>query len=361
MDRNEYTQFFELLGYVFQEWISPGDSTQESRVVQESRSDCPSVPKMDRLLALHFDKLGVVCHRFWNATFEETKSNISEDVSHQKISQPFPFQEFRGVHGRGLALKKPRSKPNYMINILNRTQILTGNNRFDFIGKPGDSGDLTTDSKLYVMPSATITSELFNNFNSKEARVAKDLAMFVSKLNPEEIRAIGTHDHRNKMIEDLIFEFEKILVVIPKMDGDHLSKDLLHFCDELVRKSGTTKHSYEAAYQKAMIEVRDPDLKSGIVAIQATAEEIWGAPEIRTVHADAIKLLELVIAGVSPQNKLANILVVNHGLNTHAISDNRRHSKDVICGMLREECERLKDECEKLIYNFERKRNGTPN
>jgi len=276
---------FRLLAFLLHGW-----STFTGR-----RKPLYNITKKDRkgnvepLPVIHFEKLALFTSRIWKNIYDMTKGDIPivNDPTYlpdiqtaEAVRFPIPFQEFQAKHGRRI-----KRITGYIVEILyslQKAQIIYYFN----IKPPARDTDNPNNYETTVSPGFPITNPkdyLSTDFSGLEVEILTDLDNCVKRLGPSQIRALGTHENRDKTIEDIHKEFldmdryiQPILVKLYINEGffDD-SYEMMTYADEAWRKSTYNRQDYEEACEIMLTEMKSAKVNEAFKSCQRTSAEIW--------------------------------------------------------------------------------------
>ncbi|MFH1009457.1 MAG: hypothetical protein V1800_18425 [Candidatus Latescibacterota bacterium] len=230
------------------------------------------------------------------------------------IRFPCPLKEVKGTHGRGRAHYEGKGAPVYAIEILYDLQQEGILPYFD-IRPPEDAPENPTDYRTTVRPGLPTFDPpgFLGVFTSREKVVIDQLGIFIRRLGPSQIRALGTHENRHKTLEDIEKElrdserrglWERLIEELEK-DGDFFAcaEELHVYADEAHRKSVRNQKDYEEARGLLETEINDSTLKEVFLNCQKAGEEIWNREDEgvrdKTFRSKKFYALTCYLAGLS--------------------------------------------------------------
>lgn len=233
------------------------------------------------LTAIPFDKFAMLVFRLWDSAYKLDRG----------VTFPPPFQEIPGKHGRGPGRYEGPNKrpPIYLIDILFQLQT-EGLLHYFRITPPKNDPTNPKNPKTTVLPAVPIpdTNDFLKGFTDSEKKILMGLQSTIKRLEPPEVRALGTHCTHQKTIKDIRREFDYIQrskqkVIDALRQGDHfanLARQLSEFADEAWRKSALNADSYSSAYKAALREMTDSDLREAFEKCQNPTERIWDNSQV---------------------------------------------------------------------------------
>ena len=248
---------------------------------------------IEPLPVIHFEKLALFASRIWNEMFSiEAVKKIIDSSNKIKdaniITFPFPFQEFPAKHGRRLQRLNGKEEYVYIVEILHKLQ--RADIHYFEIRTHRDAADNPNDYRTTVMNAFPITNseDFLEKFTSFEIQILKDLDNSLKRLGASEIRALGTHENKEKTIYDIEKEFRDMYRYIPKvinsLDRDdcffYSSYEMMTYADEAWRKSTYNRMDYIDAYNRMLTEINNPILKAAFQSCQKSHEQIWGTDQV---------------------------------------------------------------------------------
>lgn len=287
----QHERTLRVLFVLFHTWCS----------YQGERKSCEGEAVDGQLRAIYFDKFVMVVFRLWDAYFRQTGEHLmlraDEMQEHEldsTISFPCPLCEVKGKHGRGRALYDGKDKPAYIVEILYALQQENILHYFD-VRPPTDDPDNPRHHKTVVKPGLPTFDRqaVLGVLTSREIAIVDQMGLFLRRLGPAQIRALGTHENREKTLEDVRKEFEDSerlglwgsLIDAIENDSDFwVSSEQLHeYADEAYRKAVLNRAAYEEARGLLETEITDDDLKNVFLDCQKPSNEVWSQDE-RAVH-----------------------------------------------------------------------------
>lgn len=279
----QHERTLRVLFVLFHTWCS----------YQGERKLCEGEAVNGQLSAIYFDKFVMVVFRLWDACFRQTgrqlmlrADEIQEHELDSTITFPCPLREIKGKHGRGRALYDGKDKPAYIGEILYALQQENILHYFD-VRPPTDDPDNPRHHKTVVKPGLPTFDrrDVLGVLTSREIIVVGQMGFFLRRLGPAQIRALGTHENREKTLEDVRKEFEDSerfglwdsLIEAMEKDSDlWVSSEQLHeYADEAYRKAVLNRTDYEEARCFLETEITDDDLKNVVLDCQKPSDEIW--------------------------------------------------------------------------------------
>jgi len=282
------------------------------------------------LTAIYFDKLAGLFCRIW------------DDLKLQdKVRYPVAFQDQRGFHGPGRAMRINRgeeellgSDPDdyrhhrwaFTTEIVEKLKPSLGNARvlFRLSGPPWKHNcrvypqiDLSQWESWLVQFPGEAGSVVF--LNSIEAEYVSEISRMFCSLNKHELRALGTHSSADETCNDIKFNlrswqarFHHIYQSLTKKTSSvQLESDqLVNTTREVKRKSSKNRQAYETGWDKCVSQCRSEDVRSAFLAVQKPSNEIWGDTNVQRfqVVADPILNFSLYIRrGLSELGVVTNL------------------------------------------------------
>jgi hypothetical protein len=291
----QFEHLFRILSFVVHQWYEYQDTRHED-----------NIEPVDKLRAIPFDKLVTFVARMWDALYalcdrikaDNSGSEINLSLDANGVTFPCPLREMPGKHGPGRAIYDGHRKPEYVVSVLYRLQeddivhyftITPPTEPVEGIGpRPVDP----THPNTTITPAVQITNKrsFLERFTAREIEIITELSSGIKKLNASEIRALGTHESREKTCQAIKWEFkalnrlganksirQAITRSAPFTDHAH---QWLEYVDEACSKSRENRVVYENAWTTLNVELTDPELKTIFATTQACGSVIWGSPEL---------------------------------------------------------------------------------
>jgi len=243
---------------------------------------------------IHFEKFALLIARIWKKVYVLSKDKImTRDHSAQGndlafVTFPFPFQEYPDKHGRRLRRINGNKKHVYMIQILYEL-LKEGIYYCDIETSPKDPNN-PNNYKTSIKPSfPTIDNNFLQCFTPFEVDILNDLENSLKRLDASQIRALGTHENKEKTIYDIKKEFldmfHYVVDVIDRLTRDDSffdnSFEIMTYADEAWRKSTYNREDYTEARQIMINEINTTQLREAFEACQSLPDEIWETDEIQ--------------------------------------------------------------------------------
>lgn len=250
---------------------------------------------IEPLPVIHFEKLALFVSRIWKKMYDIASNKIRkiEDSSTQikdaeVVTFPFPFLEYPAKHGRRLRKLNGRGKRISIVQILHELQ--KEDIHYFEITTPSDDSDNPNNYRTVVATAFPILNrkEFLQDFTSLEFEILEDLENSLRHLGASQIRALGTHENKEKTIYDIKKEFRDmdrhILHVINslKRDGSFFddSYEIMIYADEAWRKSIDNRGDYAEACKLMLAEIKNSQLRASFRACQSLPEQIWRTDQI---------------------------------------------------------------------------------
>ncbi len=251
---------------------------------------------------IHFEKFALLIARIWKKVYflSINKINIRDHSTQRKdlefVTFPFPFQEYPDKHGRRLRRINGNKKHVYIVQILH--ELLKEGIYYCDIETSFKDPNNPNNYKTIVKPSfPTIDNEFLKCFTSFEVDILNDLENSLKRLGVSQIRALGTHENKEKTIYDIKKEFfdmfHYVVDVIDRFTRDDgffdCSFEIMTYADEAWRKSTYNREDYTEARQIMIDEINTPLLREAFEACQDLPDNIWKDDLINTLSEQAKK------------------------------------------------------------------------
>ena len=279
-----YDRSFRALAVIFEGWAH--FRGQRERDYEE--------PEPGALLAIPFDKFGMLSFRILKAVFMKNKAEVVDairlgkvDSSEELFAFNPPFGEIVGKHGRGSGLYNDASPPTYLLDIVHRLQKTAGLSYFDFRLSTRPNGEEYPPSHYatIIKPAMPIDDPrtFLKGFKNREREVVLSLRTGICRLCGYEIRTLGTHYDQAATISDIKWELKKWLPICRSVIGKlrnpnealDWSNDFSIYSNEAFRKSVENRAPYESARSNILRELPDVLVGSIVDDIQQTGASIW--------------------------------------------------------------------------------------
>jgi hypothetical protein len=295
---------FRMLSFVVHQWYE----------YQGARNK-DDVEPSDKLRSIPFDKLVTFVTRLWDKLYAQRDmlkldslgSEINLSLDTEGLTFPCPMREMSGKHGPGRAIYDGQRKPEYVTSVLYRLQeddivhYFTITPPIETIDGAGQRLAEPTHPNTTITPAVQITNKrsFFERFTPREIEIITDLSSGVKKLNPSEIRALGTHHSRETTSQAIRWEFKALnRLGVSKKIGDAIrtstpftssAQQWLEYADEACSKSRENRSVYETAWTTLNVELTDRELKEMFGVTQARGSSIWESPEVERLWSIASK------------------------------------------------------------------------
>jgi hypothetical protein len=239
------------------------------------------------LSAIYFDKFAMLAFRLWDTMFRNQGDDVlSSPEMTEGITFPSPFQPIPGKHGPGPGrFEGPKGgNPAYLIDMLYDLQNEDLLHYFE-VTPPSDDPNNHKNYRTTVIPAMPVnsTEDFLKGFTASERESLDDLHRVLKRLSPSEIRALGTHSSRQRMIEDVEREFRYLQphkqAVISSLESNSpflkSSRELMEYGDEAWRKSKLNKEDYLAGYRILAAEISNARLRAAFDVSQGAPDVIW--------------------------------------------------------------------------------------
>jgi hypothetical protein len=300
----QFEHIFRMLSFVVHQWY-------EYQGVRNKDDTEPS----DKLRSIPFDKLVTFVTRLWDKLYAQRDmlkldslgSEINLSLDTEGLTFPCPMREMPGKHGPGRAIYDGQQKPEYITSVLYRLQqddivhYFTITPPMETIDGIGQRLAEPTHPNTTITPAVQITNKrrFFERFTSREVEIITDLSSGVKKLNPSEIRALGTHHSRETTSQAIRWEFKALnRLGTSKKIGDAIrtstpftgsAQQWLEYADEACSKSRENRGVYETAWTTVSVELTDRELKEIFGITQALGSAIWEGQEVQRLWLVASK------------------------------------------------------------------------
>jgi len=302
-------------------------------------SGIPDKP-LPPLGAIEFDKLSIVFWRLWNELHRQ-----------KKVRFRGAFLERRGFHGPGNALKINRKQDEilgkdpddtrhnewaYTTEIVEKLKPPWSNTRVLFRVE-GKSCNI---KKCKIYPGldrsswdSWLSNEAAKSHESQfltlsEANYIQTISATISKLDKEEIRALGTHCSADETYKDISFNlgalqrkgFDKIVCYLkqrnaPKSEIDLAAHTMVSTAREILRKSKRNRKKYEAAYTKCRAHLSEfgiqaRDVLNAFDVVQHPTDSIWKDQFVSEIGKNAQILVDFCVycrGGLVSQRAISNL------------------------------------------------------
>lgn len=291
----EYEHIFRVLSFVVHQWYEyPGSRQQDD------------VEPIDKLRSICFDKLVTFVTRLWDRLYAQRDrikadslgSDIKLSLDADGLTFPCPMREMPGKHGPGRAIYDGQRKPEYVVSVLYRLQeddivhYFTITPPTETVEGIGQRLAEPTHPQTTITPAVQITNKrsFLERFSPREVEIITDLSGAIKKLNPSEIRVLGTHHSREKTCQAIRWELKALnRLGTNKAIRDAIGRSApftghaqqwLEYADEACSKSRENRRLYESAWRTLNAELTDRELKEIFEITQASASAIWDSPEV---------------------------------------------------------------------------------
>jgi hypothetical protein len=292
----QFEHIFRVLSFVVNQWYEYQGTRRED-----------DVEPIDKLRSIPFDKLVTLVTRLWDRLYAQRDrmepdslgSDIKLSLDGDGLTFPCPMHEMPGKHGPGRAIYDGQRKPEYVISVLYRLQeddivhYFTITPPMETIEGIGQRLAGPTHPHTTITPAVQITNKrrFLERFTPREVEIITDLSSGIKKLNPSEIRALGTHHSREKTCQAIKWEFNALnRLGINKAIRDAIrtsapftshAQQWLEYADEACSKSRENRGVYENAWTTFNVELSDPGLKEIFETTQAPGSAIWESPDVQ--------------------------------------------------------------------------------
>lgn len=269
----------------------------------------------DKLRSIPFDKLVTFVTRLWDRLYAQRDmlkldplgSEINLSLDMDGLTFPCPMREMPGKHGPGRAIYDGQRKPEYIVSVLYRLQeddivhYFTITPPIETIDGIGQRLAEPTHPLTTIAPAVQITNKrsFFERFTPREVEIITDLSSGVKKLNPSEIRALGTHHSRETTSQAIKWEFKALNrpgtsqkignAIRTSTPFTNTAQQWLEYADEACSKSRENRSVYETAWTTLNVELTDRELKEIFGLTQAFGTAIWETPEVHRLWSVASK------------------------------------------------------------------------
>lgn len=292
----QFEHIFRVLSFVLHQWYE----------YQGARNK-DDVESTDKLRSIAFDKLVTFVTRLWDKLYarrdmlklDSLGSEIRLAFDTEGLTFPCPMREMPGKHGPGRAIYDGQRKPEYVISVLYRLQeddiihYFTITPPMETIDSVGQRRAEPTHPQTTITPAVQITNRrsFLERFTPREVEIITDLSSAIKKLNPSEIRALGTHHSRETTGQAIRWEFKALnRLGISKVISEAIrtstpftypAQQWIEYADEACSKSRENRGVYETARTTLNVELSDPELKEIFGATQALGSAIWEGSDVQ--------------------------------------------------------------------------------
>jgi len=307
----QFERTFRAISFLLHEWYEY-QSRDRSKLIGSVESQGHHHRNRE-MRSIPFDKLVTLWARLWNNAYalHDVLQLESQNAAalNGYVTFPCPMTEVAGKHGPGRAIFDGVHAPEFIISVLHKLQEDDIIHYFS-IPPPRDADDTTprgsappTHPETTIRPALPITDRraYLDRFTTREVDLLVDLANAIKRLDTSEIRALGTHENRDKTVAAIKFEFRAlkkrgILESIRSAIAINApfaapAQDWLEYAEEAHSKAHSNRDAYESAWGTVDAELSDDEAKSVFRFTQATSSEIWDAPKIKALCLLASKSL----------------------------------------------------------------------
>jgi len=245
--------------------------------------------------------------RLWDALYARKEmlqfgplgDQVTLNTGADAVTFPCPLQEMPGKHGPGRAVYDGQTPPRFIVSVLYQLQQEDLLHYFT-ITPPVEVAE--TGQRRTALPNHPDTvvgppvqfgskKQFVDRFLPREVEVISELELAIRRLNPSEIRALGTHENCPKTIASIKWEFHALgrrLGVLQRLRQSLVegrpfpaeAQEWIEYAEEAWSKASGNRGAYAAGRDRIVAELSDPEVLSVFQDVQAPAQEIWEDPRV---------------------------------------------------------------------------------